>query len=95
MDQFKVANIFWHNAGNGNFNLDNDYEDCLKIKEIVKQELDIEISAAEAGIFWKWRSNEWDASFLGLRNDPNVMREEIKDWFMRFYDNFYNDDEDI
>ena len=54
-------------------------DDCLKIKQVIKKEFDLDISASEAYRFWNWRSNEWDSSFLTIHSN-----EEVVDWFLKW-----------
>jgi len=46
---------------------------------VLKRELGVTISAPEAIDFWKWRSDEWDSSFLSVHDDS-----EILEWFRKF-----------
>lgn len=54
-------------------------DDCLKIKETIKKEFDLDISASEAYRFWNWRSKDWDATFLTVHSN-----EEIIHWFKKW-----------
>jgi hypothetical protein len=56
-----------------------DLEDVHRIQEVLKEEHGIFISESEAIDFWKWRSEEWDSSFLSSGNDS-----EILEWFQKF-----------
>jgi hypothetical protein len=50
-----------------------------RIREVLHENYGIFISESEAIDFWKWRSQEWDSSFLSVGGD-----DEILDFFRRF-----------
>ena len=67
------------NVRMGNCGLYNDQNDVNRIKDVLKTKLNIILSSAEAIEFWKWRSDEWDSSWLNPNYD-----DEIVDFFEKF-----------
>jgi hypothetical protein len=57
----------------------HDLEDVHRIQDVLKRELGVTISESEAIDFWKWRSEEWDSSFLSRADDS-----EILEFFQKF-----------
>jgi hypothetical protein len=56
-----------------------DNGDIHKIRELIQREYGVTISESEAIDFWRWRSSEWDASFLRVTSDSEVLS-----WFRKF-----------
>jgi len=66
--------------------VDYAYDDCKVIQEVLKARLDITLSIPECYEFWHCRSEEWDASFLGIRTTKIESgkwhdEDEIVKWF--------------
>ena len=57
----------------------NHYQDCLHICKVILKNFNVTISLYQAEKFWKWRSNELDASFIGLENDDKICA-----WFRKY-----------
>lgn len=79
INQRLVDNIFSLIDGEGT--IEWYYEDCKFIQETLKEEFGIHLSINECRKYWKWRSNEWDASFLCVNGRS---KEEIIEWFYRW-----------
>ena len=54
-------------------------EDVKRIQDVLREKLGIFISQSEGIDFWRWRSSEWDSSFLSVGSD-----DEILEWFTKF-----------
>ena len=70
----------------------HNWDDTRLIKRILKEGLGVDVSHAEAADFWRWRSNQWDASWLYVYDDSS---KEVVDFFERFVESVMGDDEEI
>jgi len=61
----------------------NHPHDCKKIIEAVKEKCGVDITLAEANMFWVWHSEIWSAGFLSLPES-----DEIAAAFERFLNSF-------
>lgn len=66
-------------------------DDVKLIRKVLSQE-GIEISAAEAIEFWRWRSDKYDASWLTVRPQEDIVR--WFDEFLSFNLSFLEDEKD-
>jgi hypothetical protein len=76
ISQKDVDRTFLYTQGCGNWCED---EDCSRIKKIIKVKLGLDVSISEAYKFWSWRSEQYEASWLSIHSD-----EEIVEWFVKF-----------
>jgi len=75
----------------GFIGLDYDKNDAKLIKKILSQE-GIDISIAECIEFWRWRSDRYDANWLIVRSDKDVV--QWFDEFLKFNSKFLLGEED-
>lgn len=64
-------------------------DDAKRIKETIKNRLNIDISLGDASKFWEWRSEQYDAGWLVISSN-----EEIIAWFVAYVNRWVNDDEE-
>lgn len=69
-----------------------DQEIILLIQEVLQRTFGVFISESEAIDFWKWRSEEWDSSFLSRANDSEILEYFQK--FIQFVGVETNEDEE-
>lgn len=74
--QKDVDRAFLYSQGWGNWGED---EDCPRIRKVVKTRLSLDVSISEAYKFWRWRSEQYDASWLTIRSD-----DEVIEWFLKY-----------
>jgi hypothetical protein len=55
-------------------------EDCEKIRQVLKHH-GLRTSHRQCCSFWSWRSSEYDAGWLNLEDDENIIY-----WFNKFLD---------
>jgi hypothetical protein len=67
---------------------DEQWEEIDQIRDVINNRLNIELSISEAVDFWRWRSEQYDASWLGNVGGDN----EIIKWFLDKIDNYYSTD---
>ena len=77
IDQKIVTKTFM--VRNGTMGSYYDPEDVHRIRDVLTQNLGISISESEVIDFWKWRSNEWDSSWLS-----HISSDEILEFFQKF-----------
>lgn len=77
LNQNYVDNLFSCLDGFGflSYSLD----ECKFIQKTLKEEFDIFLSISEAQRFWKWRSEQWDATFLTIKD-----KQEILEFFVKY-----------
>ena len=75
----RVFDLMMIGVMNGDGLMSYAIDDCLKIKETIKKEFGLDISASEAYRFWSWRSEKWDATFLTIHSDEEIIRW-FKEW---------------
>lgn len=63
-------------------------EDCQQIQRTLKTFRGVNISYPEAAKFWKWRSNLWEASWLGL----SKTQDEILEYWDKFIEEWYREE---
>lgn len=74
--QEQVDRVFLYRAGWGNW---GEQEDLPRLQKVLHDRLHVDVSAAEAYQFWSWRSDQYDASWLAIGSD-----DEIVEWFLKF-----------
>lgn len=77
LNQNYVDNIFSCLDGYGY--LSYSLDECKFIQKTLKEEFDIFLSISETRRFWSWRSQQWDSSFLSIKN-----KEEILEFFLEY-----------
>lgn len=77
LNQNYVDNIFSCLDGYGY--LSYSLDECKFIQKTLKEEFDIFLSISETQRFWSWRSQQWDSSFLSIKN-----KEEILEFFLEY-----------
>ena len=55
------------------------YDDLIKLKGMIEDKFNIEVSPKNALEFWLWRSQLWDAQFLTIFDE-----EEVSEWFIKW-----------
>jgi hypothetical protein len=76
LTQAEVDRHFMYVAGWGNWGED---EDIPRLRKVIHDKLHVNVSAAEAFVFWRWRSDQYDASWLIIGSD-----DEIVEWFLKY-----------
>ena len=77
LTQNYVDNIFSCLDGYGY--LSYSLDECKFIQKTLKEEFDIFLSISETQRFWSWRSQQWDSSFLSIKN-----KQEILEFFLKY-----------
>ena len=67
----------------------SDLETLNKIRNAIKDKFGVELSNAEAHVFWSWRSEQHEASFLTYGGN-----NEAIEWFGKFFNDWYDGDND-
>ena len=65
---------------NGTSGFYHNLDDVKVIQDVLQRNLSVFVSESEVIDFWRWRSSEWDSSFLTLMGGE----KEILDWFGKF-----------
>ena len=65
-------------------------ETLLQIRDVLKTRFNVDVSNVEAHVFWKWRSELYDASFLTFENPDDVIK-----WFMAYCRNTLDNDFEV
>lgn len=64
---------------------DDEREDAEVIVKIIKKHRDVDLTVDQAGHFWEWHSDDYDAGWLsGARFSPSVLM-----WFDRWVERNY------
>lgn len=65
---------------NGTSGLYHDLDDVKVIQEVLQRNHGVFLSESEVIDFWRWRSNEWDGSWLSIMGGE----KEILEFFIEF-----------
>ena len=60
---------FLYLAGWGNW---GETDDIPRIRKVLRVRMFVELSASEAFTFWSWRSAQYDASWLTIKDDDDM-----------------------
>lgn len=61
-----------------------DYEESLRrIQSALQVAFDVSLSLNECYMFWEWRSQEWDASFLFAKEGEDLIKE-VREFFPKY-----------
>jgi len=63
-------------------------DDIERIQKILSERRNIQLSVVEVVLFWNWRSDEFDASWLVVHNEDEVLQ-----WYDKFMENFVQYDD--
>jgi hypothetical protein len=77
-DTQRTINRFLWRAAHGAEICEAEVRDAERIARVLEAERGVRLSANEAALFWEWRSREYDASWLTIGSDA-----EILEWFDR------------
>jgi hypothetical protein len=83
-NQFDVDNMYNYML-NGE-SIKDWYDDCQRIKAVIKVNRNIQLSSPAAFKFWSTRSGWWDASWLAMQAGEKGEAEILEYW-----DKFIND----
>lgn len=59
-------------------------DECAFIQRTLKEEYDIFLSINECQKFWKWRSEQWDSTFLTIQDEKEVIHFFLE--YIKFID---------